>query len=90
MSNNSFNSWFDTFLEEKNLPYVAWEIVDRAGMTHFIDSDVVIETIKNAPAGDQKKIKEMIVKIDFHNGDVNHFFRHLAQGLVEQYQEEVS
>ena len=86
---NRFNSWFDTFLEEKNLPYSSWDFIDRAGTTHFIDSDVVIETIKNASSEDQKKIKNIIVQIDFRNGDVNHFFQHLAQGIVEQYQEEV-
>jgi len=83
---SNINLWFDTFLDEKNLPYVVWEIVDRAGMTHFIDSDFVIETIQNAPAEEQKKIKEIIVKIDFHNGDVNHFFRHLAKGIVNEYE----
>lgn len=88
MNSSNFNSWFSTFLDEKNLPYVAWEIVDRAGMTHFIDTDVVKETIKNASTEDQQKIKNIIVQIDFHNGDMNHFFRHLAQGMVEQYQEE--
>lgn len=86
--NSHLCHWFDTFLDEKNLPYVVWEIVDRAGMTHFIDSDAVIETIQNAPAEEQKKIKDIIVKIDFHNGDVNHFFRHLAEGMVEQYEAE--
>jgi hypothetical protein len=88
MNNKSFNTWFDTFLDEKNLPYASWEITDRAGTVHFIDSDVVIEAIKNAPAQEQKEIKNIIVKIDFHNGDENYFFRHLAHGIVEQYQEE--
>jgi len=87
---NRFNSWFDTFLEEKNLRYTAWDIVDSNGNTHFIDSDVVIDAIKNASTEEQRKIKEIIVKIDFRNGDVNHFLQHLAQGLIEQYQEEVS
>ena len=88
--NSNFNSWFSTFINEKNLPYVAWEIVDHSGMTHFIDSDVVIETIKNASSYDQRKIKETLIKIDFHNGDVIHFFRHLAtEGIVHQYQMEV-
>ena len=86
---NRFNSWFDTFLEEKNLRYTAWDIVDSNGNTHFIDSDVVIDTIKNASSDDQKKIKNIIVQIDFLNGDVNHLFRHLAEGIVHQYQEEV-
>ncbi|MBU1566853.1 MAG: hypothetical protein KJ630_14675 [Proteobacteria bacterium] len=90
MMNNKFNTWFSTFLDEKNLPYVAWEIVDRAGNTHFIDCEAVIETIKNAPTEELKKIKNIIVQIDFRNGDVNHFFRHLAHGIVEQYQEEVA
>lgn len=79
----SFDQWFETFLDEKNLPYVSWEIEDSSGMAHMIDSDFVIEQIKTAPPGEQAQIKDMIVKIDFQNGDVNDFFRHLAESFIK-------
>lgn len=80
----NFNKWFETFLNEKDLPYQSWEI-EHDGQTHYIDSDVVVEAVKGAPAHEQASIKNTIVKIDFMNGDVNHFFRHLAGALVANY-----
>ena len=82
---SKFEKWFETFLEEKNLPYKSWEIMGPTGVTHMIDSDVVIESIKNCHPNDQAKIKSTIIQIDFVNGDVNHFFKHLAKGLVANY-----
>jgi hypothetical protein len=80
---NGFNKWFETFLTEKNLPYESWEMESQNGTFNIIDSDVVIEHIKIAPDHEQKAIKEMIVKIDFKNGNVNDFFKHLAGALVQ-------
>ena len=55
---NCFADWFNTFLEEKDLPFKVWEIEDSEGNTHIIDSDFVIETILQATtAGEQEKIK---------------------------------
>lgn len=80
-----FEIWFDTFIEEKNLPVASWELEGPDGMTHWIDSDVVIEYIRIAPPKEQFQIKDVIVKIDFMNGDINHFFNHLAKAIVAQY-----
>ena len=79
-----FNTWFDRFLEEKELSPEAWEITGSDGEINQISSEVVIEAIKNAPPNEQRGIKDMIVKIDFANGDVNDYFKHLAKALVEQ------
>lgn len=79
---NAFNKWFTTFLEEKNLSHQEWTIPGADGVDNFIDSDVVIEAIQNCSSLEQKKIKDMIVKIDFANGDVNDYFKHLAKGLI--------
>lgn len=76
-----FNKWFDTFLEEKQIPFAQWEIEFR-GETHIINSDVVIEAIKGAPAREQDGIKAMLVRIDFANADVLGYFKHLAQALI--------
>lgn len=80
----AFLKWFERFLEEKNLPYASWELEDSNGVTNFIDNDVVIEAIKGAPAREQAGIKNMIVKIDFCDGDVNDYFKHLAGALINR------
>ena len=80
----TFNNWFATFIEEKKLPYASWEI-ETADAVHIIDNEFVIEAIKTAPAHEQASIKNTIVKIDFANGDVNHFFKHLAGALANNF-----
>lgn len=69
------------YFEEKELGYKEWEIKVN-GMTHFISNQVVIEAILDAPKEEQEKISKIISKIDFQNGKINHFLRHLAEGLV--------
>jgi hypothetical protein len=80
-------SYFDRFFEEKDLPYQEWEIEDKDGLTHFIDSDVVIEAIKNAPEHEQAAIEKMLTRIDFVNGDVLDYLHHLAKALVANWSE---
>ncbi len=84
LTQTAFIKWFERFLEEKELSYQTWEIKDSQGVTHILDSDVLIEQVKFAPIHEQAQIKQTIVKIDFLNGDVNHFFKHLVGALVEQ------
>lgn len=79
---NNFNKWFDRFLEEKDLSYVSWELKDVVGNMHMINSDVVIESIKNTGTDEQSKIKDMIVRLDFNNGNILDYFKHLAIGLI--------
>ncbi|MCT4584091.1 MAG: hypothetical protein N4A54_04115 [Peptostreptococcaceae bacterium] len=77
----NFGKWLDTFIEEKELPIKNFAI-EHKGFTHFIDSKKVISLIKQAPSQEQEQIKSIIVKIDFKNGDVNHFLEHLAKGYI--------
>lgn len=77
-----FNKWFETFLSEKKLPYVQWELTDKDGVNHLIDNDMVIEAIKNATVIEKKKIKSRLVQIDFFKSDPNHFFKYLANALI--------
>ena len=42
----------------------------------------VIAAIKAAPKSEQAVIKTNLVRIDFLNGDVMHFFDHLAGALA--------
>ena len=74
--------YLKTFFEEKKLPDVTWELVDNQGMTHIISNEVVIEAIDNAPKHEQEGIANMIRRIDFANGDVNDYLKHLAGALI--------
>ena len=73
--------YLETFFQEKQLPEVNWELTGPSG-TNFISNEVVIEHILHAPLHEQKQIANVIRKIDFMNGDVNHFLKHLAGALV--------
>ena len=77
--------YLQTFFEEKQLPPASWALTDQSGMEHFVDSEVVIEAIMNASPEEQDGIANMIRKIDFANGDVNDYLKHLAQGMINNY-----
>ena len=72
----------ERFFEEKQLPSVTWELTADDGTSHFINSDVVIEHIASTTIGEQNKIADVIRRIDFANGDVNDFLKHLAGALI--------
>jgi hypothetical protein len=74
--------YLKTFFEEKQLPEVEWELTANDGTAHFIGSTVVIEHMATASAAEQNKIADVIRRIDFVNGDVNDFLKHLAGALI--------
>ena len=76
--------YIDTFFKEKNVPYASWTITDKNGEANFIDNETVIAFIKKTRGTERTKISNMLRRIDFANGNVNHFLRHLAEGLVNQ------
>lgn len=73
-----------TFFDEKDLPFVGWQLTDKNGVTHFINNVVVLEHIDQAPDREQEAIGDVIRKIDFRNGDVNDYLKHLAGALINQ------
>ena len=78
-------SYLNMFFAEKDLPYKVFSVDDSRGLSHEISNEVVIEAISGTSGGERKQIEDTIRKIDFKNGDVNHFLEHLAKGLAEQY-----
>jgi len=78
----TFTKWLDTFTTEKDLDMEQVFAVEGASGTNHIPLGCVVEAIKSAPAHEQRGIKDMIVRIDFRNGDVCHYFRHLAQAIA--------
>lgn len=78
-----FNEWLDTFIEEKEIDLdEEFTLTAPDGTPNIMSYGVVIEHIMLTTKEEQEKIKDIIVKIDFKNGDVKHFFRHLAQAIV--------
>lgn len=74
--------YLKTFFKEKDLPLENWELLDNDGTPHFISNEVVIEAIGNAPAEEQRQIADVIRQIDFKNGNVNDYLKHLAGALI--------
>jgi hypothetical protein len=81
--NTAFNTWLDTLLEEKEIDgEQILEAKSPNGTPNSIPVAVVAAAMKSAPAHEQAAIKTTLVKIDYRNGDILHFFRHLAGALA--------
>ncbi len=80
---NTAASYLRTFFAEKNLPFAQWDLTADNGAFHIISNEVVIETIlTGTPKHEQKQIANVIRRIDFLNGNVNDFLKHLAGALI--------
>lgn len=79
----SFNRWFETFIEEKELDLDYPFIIDHEGFTHVVELGHLKEIILRCSRYEQKAIKEKLVYIDFFNGDVMDFFSHLAKAYIK-------
>ena len=84
----SFNNWLDTFIEEKGIALDDIFTIEENGEQHIFEIGNIVENIKATTPKEQAEIKDMIVRIDFHNGDVIDYFKHLAKALVMNYQQE--
>ena len=79
------NSYLYKFFKEKDIPDKMFDKVDSRGVSHVIPNAVVVEFIAQTRGSEQKKIEDTLRKIDFANGDVNHFLDHLAGAIAEMY-----
>ena len=70
--------WFLKFCEEKEID-MSEPVIAGDNSTLFVGD--VCSHILSAPSHEMDKIKNVIVMIDFKNGDVVHFFKHLAKAL---------
>jgi hypothetical protein len=76
-----FQEWLITFCEEKEIDLS--EPMEAGDGTMLATGDV-LSAIISAPENEQKEIQKMLVMIDFKNGDVMHFLRHLAKALSKK------
>ena len=72
----------NTFFEEKQIPFQQFEI-EHNDETHILDNEFVIDLIKGTTGSEREGIKKILVQIDYHDGDVNHFLRHMAEGFIK-------
>ncbi len=75
--------WLNKLLEEKGISPddVVFE-VEGANGWNYIPLQAVVDHILIASKKEQEQIKSILVRIDFCNGNVNHFFKHLAQAIA--------
>ena len=82
-TDSSFARWLTTFLDEKavNLD-VCFDVEGPSGMTNVISYGVVVEHMLVTTEEEQHAIKDTMVLIDFVNGDVPEYMRHLAAAIA--------
>lgn len=68
-------------VEEKGLLQKEIQI-EHEGIVHYMTVENVIEAIEVAPSHEKRIIKDTFSRIDFANGDLMHYIKHLAKGLV--------
>lgn len=73
--------YLETFFEEKQIPEMTFEVEGPSGI-NYIPNQVVIEHIMITQGREQEQISNILRQIDFANGDVNHFLKHLAGALA--------
>ena len=78
----TFAKWLDTFISEKGIDLDQTLTVEGSSGANYMPVQIIVDAIKSASASEQSQIKAMIVKIDFVNGDILHFFRHLGKAIA--------
>ena len=77
-----FKSWLNRFVDEKGLDREEMIVVDGPSGENIMNLGVVLEHLLIAPDREQSAVRDMIVRIDFVNGNVMHYFKHLAKALA--------
>jgi hypothetical protein len=74
--------WLETLIEEKNIDMQALIEVEGNSGVNIMPLQMVVDAVVGAGKPEQAQIKNTLVKIDFMNGDIMHFFKHLAGALA--------
>ena len=81
---NNFKNWIDTFIDEKDLPMEDTFTIDKNGTMNIMSYKTIYEHILIANDQEQEKIKNMIVKIDYMNGNILNFFQYLGKLIAKE------
>lgn len=77
-----FSDWLKTFIDEKGIDTEQILEVEGDSGTNFIPVQIVLDHVLKTTKDEQWKIKDIIVRIDFMNGDFLHFLKHLAKAIA--------
>lgn len=78
-------TFFNRFFAEKEIEERTYEVMAPGGTPNLIPTSAVIAAIKRTRGDEAKAVESIIRKIDFANGDLHHFFAHIAQGLAVDF-----
>lgn len=82
-------NYLETLLTEKNIDLEETIVIETTtNFDHIYTYQTLIDDIVEMTKDNkqmQSKIRGTFVQIDFMNGDVTHYFKHLAQGIVAAY-----
>lgn len=85
MKNERFNKWIDRFIEEKDIDRYETFTIEKNGNMHIFEFGHIIDTMKITSIEEQEEIKNNLIRIDFVNGDVRGYLKHLANALINTY-----
>ena len=75
--------YIHTLVSEKGLDLEQVIEVQGESGTNFIPLGVVLEHIDICNESEYQQIVRTLAKIDFHNGDLMHFFTYLAKAIAK-------
>tara|TARA_B100000780_G_C20963133_1_gene384477 strand:- start:121 stop:366 length:246 start_codon:yes stop_codon:yes gene_type:complete len=79
----NISNYLNTLLEEKGISQErVLEVEGPEWGTNFIPVGCVVEYILTSGSENQKQVRNTLVKIDFANGDILHFFLHIASFMA--------
>jgi len=81
----TIKNYLETLISEKGLDLEGTVLEVEGGDygTNFIPLGCIVEFILLSGKENQKKVRDTFVKIDFHNGDILHFFTHIATHMAK-------
>ncbi|MEK6190148.1 MAG: hypothetical protein N2A99_04065 [Carnobacterium alterfunditum] len=74
-------SFFRRMIEEKELEHEII-IVEHNNMNHILEMEALLDIIEKSAPEEQKLIRQKMSVIDFKNGDIMHFMKHLAKSYI--------
>ena len=80
----NFKNWIDTFIDEKDLPMDDTFTIDKNGTMNIMSYKTIYEHMLIANDQEQEQIKNMIVKIDYMNGNILNFFQYLGKLIAKE------
>ncbi len=72
------------FFAEKDIPEVSWTLEAQDGVEHHLSNVVVVEHIACVDLNESQALACIFRRIDFLNGDVNDFLKHLAGAIINR------